>query len=157
MPGPRSNPFPKSTRTQVWEQLVASLKGDPVLSTRVDTWQFWTGKEEDLEEPSDEDMPFLRMTPATGQQGWLDESTHQFRWPIKLTLGVSGTDVRVMLDFWGAIETALFTGNTVLNLLYPLGVIQKTISSPSVEPHLWGEASGLLATGMMSILMRITT
>jgi hypothetical protein len=157
MPGPRTNPFPKSTRTQVWEQLCLSLTTDPVLQSAVDTWQLWLGKEEDLLEPTDEDMPVLRMTPVSGQSGWLDESTHQFRWPLKLTLGVSGTDVRVMLDFWGAIEMALFTDNTVLELLYPFSVIQKTISSPSVEPKLWGDASGLMAEGVLTILMRITS
>jgi len=157
MSAPQFNPFPASTRSKVWDQLCLSLTTDPVLSTRVATWQLWTGSEEDLDEPTDEGVPLLRLTPAAGQQGWLDEGTHQFRWPIKLTLGVAGTDVRVMLDYWGAIETALFTDNTVLNLLYPFGVIQKAISSPAVEPRLWGEASGLAAEGHLSILMRITT
>lgn len=157
MPGPRSNRFPKSTRTQVWEQLVLSLTTDPVLHSAVDTWQLWLGKEADLLEPTDEGMPLFRMTPVAGPAGWLDETTHQFRWPIQIVLGVSGTDVRVMLDYWAAVEAALFTGNAVLNALYAYNVIQKTISSPAVEPRPWGEASGLVATGQINILMRITT
>lgn len=157
MPGPRINPFPQTTRTKVWDKLCNVLTNDPVLKSAVDTWQLWLGREEDLLEPSDEDMPFFRMTPASGPQGWLDEATHQFRWPIKINLGITSTDVRTMFDFWGAVETALFTDNVVLNQLYPFGVIQKTISSPAVEPRMWGEASGLAAEGHLSILMRITS
>ncbi len=134
-----------------------ALETDPVLQSAVDTFQFWSGDPSDVATNTDENMPLLRMTPMSGQSGWLDENAHQFRWPLKIELGVNGTDVRLMFDFWDAIRRALFTGNTLLNQLYAFQVIQKTLTSPAVEPHLWGATSGLSAVAMLTILLRLDT
>ncbi len=158
MPGPpQDNPFPQGTLSQIWDVIATALQTDPVLQSAVNTMQFWSGDPADLAEPSDENMPFLRMTPMVGQSSWLDENAHQFRWPLKIELGIIGTDVRIMMDYWECLRRALFTGNTVLYQLYPFEVIQKTLTSPAVEPHLWGDASGLSATAMLSILLRLHT
>ncbi len=156
MPGPpQDNPFPQGTLSQIWDALVLALSTDPVLQSAVDTMQFWSGDPSDLNVNTDENMPLLRMTPMSGQSSWLDEGAHQFRWPLKLELGITGTDVRVMMDYWECIRRALFTGNTLLNQLYAFQVIQKTLTSPAVEPHLWGATSGLSATAILSILLRL--
>ncbi len=154
---PTNNPFPQGTLSQIWDVVRVALQTDPVLQSAVDTMQFWQGDENDLVEPTDENLPFLRMTPMVGQSKWLDENAHQFNWPIKLELGVAGTDCRVMFDYWEAIRRALFTGNTLLNTLYPFQVIQKTLTSPATEPHLWGDASGLSAVAILQILLRLDT
>ncbi len=154
---PVDNPFPQGTLSQIWDVVSLALTTDPVLQSAVDTFQMWSGDPGDIATNTDENMPLLRMTPMTGPSGWLDENAHQFRWNLKLELGVLGTDVRVMFDFWDAIRRALFTGNTLLNALYPFQVIQKTLTSPATEPHLWGDASGLSAVAMLTILLRLDT
>jgi hypothetical protein len=153
---PRSNPFPTSTLSQVWTTIVRALRSDPVLGSRVDSWCVFDGSDDDLAEPTDEDMPHLRLEPVAGQGGWLDENAHKVVVPIKLTLGVAGTDVTALFDFWDAIRAALFTGNAVLQKLYPLGVIQKTLTLPATEARRWGDgALGLSAVGTLLITMRV--
>jgi hypothetical protein len=152
---PQTNPFPQGTLSQVWDLLVTALETDPVLQTTVSLFQTYRGETDDLLEPTDEDLPLFRMTPMPATSGWLDENAHQVKIPIKIELGISGTDVRTMFDFWECLRRALFTGNTVLNLLYPLQVIQKTLTTPAVAPRLFGEAAGIGAECILTILMRV--
>ena len=152
---PYKSPFAPSKPSQVWDVLVGALQSDPTLKRAVDTWQVLDGRQEDTMAPGDEDMPLLRLEPVTGQGSWLDENAHQLIIPVKFTLGIVGTDVRILWDFWDAVRSALFTGNSVLNDMYKLGVIQKTISTPATAAALWGEASGLSGTGVITIKMRV--
>ena len=152
---PQTNPFPTSPLSQIWDTVIDALQNDPTLHSAVNTWQVNRGDVDDLQLATDEDMPLFIMMPMSGQSQWLDEKAHQFRWPIRIQLGVLGTDARVMMDYWYAVHRALFTENTVLYTLYPFEVIQKSFTSPAVEPHLWGAVSGLSATAMLSILLRL--
>lgn len=157
MPGPRTSPFPVGNPSQVWDQLVLALRTDPVLHRAVDTWQVFDGSSEDLLEPTGEDLPLLRLEPSPGSGRWLDENASEFTIPIKFTLAVQGTDIRVLWDFWDAVRAALFTGNTVLNAMYAFGVIQKTMTAPACEGRRFGEASGLAGTGVIQIKMRVNS
>jgi len=157
MPSIKSSPFPLTARSQVWTTLIAWLQADNVLHQAVDTWQVWSGRESDTAVPTEEDLPLVRLTPAPGSQVWLDENTQQCNWPIKVEIGIEGTDLTHLLNFWGAIETALFTGNNLLNALIPFGVIQKTITTPSLAPKMFGEKSGLAGEGVLLLKMRIAS
>jgi hypothetical protein len=152
---PSENPFPTSTRSQIWTYLCDVLENDPTLKSAVNLFQLWQGRDEDLAEPCDEDCPVLRMTPVSSPGQWLDESTHSYRWTLKIDLGVIGTDVRTVMDFWAAVESALFTGNTVLDALVPYGLIQKTLSAAAFEPHLFGDAAGIRSTGSLTLHIRV--
>lgn len=154
---PYSSPFPQSSPSAVWDILVGALRSDPILNRAVDTWQVMRGSEEDLLEPTDEDLPLLRLEPVLGSGRWLDENATEYTIPIRVTLGVAGTDVRVLWDFWDAVRNALFNGNTVLDSMYTQGVIQKTLSAPATEGRLFGEASGYAGIGMLNIKMRVNT
>jgi hypothetical protein len=152
---PYRSPFPASNPSKVWDVLVDALRRDPVLKSAVDTWQVLDGSEADLLEPSDEDMPLLRLEPTAGQGMWLDESSHQYTIPIRFTLGVASTDVRILWDFWDALRAALFTGNAVLHAMYAFSVVQKTISTPVAQARRWGDNAGLSGTGTITIKMRV--
>jgi hypothetical protein len=149
--------FQTSNRSNIWNLLVQTLKTDPVLKNAVDTWQVYDGSEEATSEPTEEDLPLLRMTPSGGPMKWLDESDHQNDWRIKLSIGVEGTRFTDLADMWSQVEVALFNGNTLLNALIPFGVIQKTLSEAAIEPRLFGQKSGLAGEGLLIIRMRIAT
>ncbi len=100
-------------------------------------------------------MPLLVITPDAGPSGWLDENAHKFLWTLRIELGINGTDVRIMMDYWECIRRALFTGNALLNQLYPFEVIQKTLTTPATKPVLWGQTSGISATCTLAILLRL--
>jgi hypothetical protein len=157
MPPQTRSPFPSSARSAVWYQVVQALRGDPVLKHAVDTWQVWDGTEEATVVPTEENLPLLRMTPAGGWQKWLDENAQQCSMDLKIEIGVEGTDITQLFDFWSQVEVALFTGNTLLNQLYVNGAIQKTITSPAMTPRMFGEKAGLAAEGTLTILMRINS
>jgi hypothetical protein len=150
-------PFPQSTRSQVWLALCQSLQGDPVLHGAVDTWQLWDGSEDSTMEPTEENLPLFRMTPVSGNQRWLDENAQECVMLLKVECGVEGLVLTDILDYWAAIEAALFTGNILLNILYPFQVIQKTITTPAVGIKMFGAKSGLAAEGVLTIRMRINS
>jgi hypothetical protein len=151
----RKSPFPECMPTKVWRQIIRSLRSDPVLKRGVDTWQIWSGEEEDTAEPTESNLPLLRITSGNIQGQWNDENSHQYTWQIKIEIGVEGTDETHLLDFWDAIRAALFTGNTVLNALYPYGVIQKTITGAGAAPRMFGQQAGLASEGALTIKMRV--
>jgi hypothetical protein len=157
MPPQRRSPFPQSARSAIWNQIVAALRNDPVLHMAVDTWQLWDGSEEATVEPTEENLPLLRMTPSGGTQKWLDENAQQCTMNLTIDIGVEGTTITDVFDFWSQVEVALFTGNAVLERLYTNGAIQKTITSPAITPRMFGAKAGLAAQGVLTILMRINS
>jgi hypothetical protein len=157
MPPAAPTLFPTSARSQVWTTIISTLQSDPVLHQAVDTWQVWDGSEEATTEPTEANLPLFRMEPASATQKWADEQTHNCLMTFKISIGVAGTDITDLFDFWSAVEVALFTGNTLLDALIPFGVIQKTITGPAITPRLFGQKAGLAAEAALSVLMRIAT
>jgi hypothetical protein len=152
---PQSSRFKTSNLSRIWTTLTRSMRDDPTLRACVDSWCLFDGSDDDLMEPSEADCPHLRLEPVAGSGGWYDENSHMLNVPIKLTLGVTGTDFTAILDFWDAVRVALFTGNTLLNKLSPYGLVSKTLTVPAVGVATWGEASGLSAVGMLLLKIRV--
>jgi hypothetical protein len=153
MPG--DNPFPTSNLSNLWTVLVRSLRNDPVLQSAVGSWCVFDGSDDDLAEPSGDQMPHVRLEPVAGSGAWLDNNSHQYNLPIKVTIGVAGTDVTALFDAWEALRVALFTGNTLLNRLNPYGLIQKTLTVPATGVQTFGEATGLVGVGTLLLKIRV--
>ena len=149
--------FPTSPISTLWRAIVSALQTDPVLGAQIELWQVWQGEDIDLVDVTSDNLPFLRITPKSSPQDWLDEAAAQITFTLEIKIGVSGTDVTALFDAWHAVHTALFTGNTVLNALYPLGVIQKTITQAAIVPAVYDGASGLEGTGLLRIKTRINS
>ena len=100
MPPLQRSIFPLTQRSQVWTTIVDALQLDPVLHSAVDTWQVWDGSEVSMMEPTEENLPLLRMTPNGGSQRWLDENSQECTWNLDIEIGVLGMDAPTLLDFW---------------------------------------------------------
>lgn len=147
--------FKTSNLSNVWTTLVGALKADPTLQSCVEGWCVFDGSDDDLMEPSEEDCPYLRLEPVQGTGGWYDENSHMILVPIRMTLGIVGTDATELFDFWDAIRAALFTGNTLINKLLPYGCVSKTLTVPAVGLATWGEATGLSGVGTLLLKIRV--
>jgi hypothetical protein len=151
-------PFPTSSLTQVWSTVIGWLKRDPILHAAVDTWQVWDGSSESTDAPTEESLPLIRITPATGGGFWLDENSHELTLSMTIYLAVEGTDITLIFDFWMAVMVALFTGNTLLNQLYAFSVISKTMTAPAFSPpRPWGEKAAIDSTATLQVRMRVNS
>ena len=93
------------------------------------TWFIWEGDpKKDTREIDWGDLPAIRISPADGPMGWLDEVSHELQLNIKLEIAVGSTDITQLFDAWAAVHSSLFTGNTLLGQLESYQVIQKTMT-----------------------------
>lgn len=152
---PQTDRFKTSTLSNVWVTLTRWLRADPVLQSCVESWCLFDGTDTDLMEPSEEDCPHFRLEPVQGSGSLYDENAHMIVLPIRMTLGVVGTDCTELFDMWDAVRAALFTGNTLINTLLPFGCVSKVLTVPAVGVALWGEATGLSGVGTLLLKIRV--
>lgn len=104
-------------RTIVYEMIVAWLKADPVLSVTVDPYSWTTYIDDDAaigNVPNDHrSLPAIQLTPYGTRAPALPTTQTLQGTPfwIQATVVVAGHDARDLLNFWGALEAAIFTGD----------------------------------------------
>jgi hypothetical protein len=105
--------FPTSSRRAAWESFVGTLKSDPVLKREVKTWKTWSGDPKDSEDFSIGQEPYLRLTPHPDQSHFVDTQSQQADILVDVDCAIAGTNVSQSMDFWSAIETALYPKSAV--------------------------------------------
>ncbi len=109
------------------------LRSDPVLQTTVKAWRSWQGAPEDILAPTFETCPYLRISPRPEASRWETEQQHRMPLNIMLEAAVAGSDTDQIMNFWGAIRTALYPNNTVSSarLNQVMGIVQAARISKS--------------------------
>jgi hypothetical protein len=100
--------FPNSARSTAWTTAIAILKGNPVLQREVATWRVWSGLPSDIEPFSVDQAPWLKITPHPDEMGFLTNQDHKANFLLNVELGVGGTDVTDIMDFWSAVEASFY-------------------------------------------------
>lgn len=148
-------PFPISPITNVWKAVIRYLRSQPQAAP-FKTWFVWDGDpRRDMREIDWGDLPAIRISPGDAQGVWIDEISHQLTFLVRIEIAVASTDVTQLYDAWHAIHTSMFTGNTLLGQLEQYQVIQKTSTAAAVRPTAFGGNTGLMASGTLTIKMRL--
>jgi hypothetical protein len=100
--------FPKSARRAAWETFVSVIKNDPILRREVTTLKYWSGDPKDAEGFASGMLPYLRLTPKPEESMFLDTRSQQADILVDVEAAMTGTNISDGLDFWEAIERALY-------------------------------------------------
>lgn len=84
------------------------IEGDPALKAARTTIRATVGTPDDLDIPPVAAMPCLQLTTGPGGTGWENEGQHRSDLLVKAKLWVKGTRSADLLNFWGALRTAIF-------------------------------------------------
>lgn len=139
---PMPSPFPKHLFTKAFDALVAVLKEDELLGETVKTWRTWDGEPGDVAEPDPNMMPWLRLTPTLSPIKFASVNSYQEDFGVLVEMACNTTDVRHMLNFWGAVLQALVDDKphrdmTVRNFLWDDGkVVTYKVSQAGGAPVL---------------------
>lgn len=147
--------FPKGKRRQLWDAVIARVKGDPVIKRCVQTLVILDGTDKAWQKDwTLAELPGLAVSAFGQGSRW--NATRDFKAPIVFTfeLAIASTAYPDLLDFWESIETAFFPGSPG----HGSGTIQDTmraivqgqeILSPGVNPKFICDERGLSTEGQI--------
>lgn len=99
--------LPTMTNTSVFRAIVNVLKCDPDLKSVGVTWRLWEGVPADIEVPSIDQCPWIRLTPRTGPEDFWTPSELKGTLRIDAEIWVAGTCMDDLTNLWGAAQRAL--------------------------------------------------
>lgn len=105
--GPRLD-LPPSPRRLVFRRIVLQLRNDPILKRLPLTVLAWEGRPDDGRDLTLAEAPIIRLTPSFGPDTWAFPDAMKGTMFIDTDIGLPGTDVGDMLDFWVAMMRALY-------------------------------------------------
>lgn len=161
--------IPDHPRTIVYDLVVKALKSDPILRATIhpDGWRTYTDEPDNDTPPGEDTMPCLEVMPfgqAASPESFIAQASPL---GIAINIATEGLDVRDLLNLWGAVENALFTGDGARPLgtairaalaLSGTGAQFETLnlSSPAITPSGPEIAKQLmLGSGTLNVMMRV--
>lgn len=140
------------------------LRADPTLSTVIRTWSSWRGEQADVAEPCHAMCPMLRLSPGGLPGGWETEGQQRQPMSIGIQLVVAGTDVRQLMNLYGAVRRALWPRQpdryeAIHTKMQTAGITRGTLSRPVYGARLDEKAGSrlLIAEGSLDLFIMIST
>jgi hypothetical protein len=156
MPSPvKSSPFPESEFTRLWKAVVLRLSTSPYLN-RVKGSELWEGGAASTDPFALDELPALRVTPAGGAFTWADECRFQGPLILEIRYAVRGSRASDLFDFWQAVARSLSPTNEFMDILYPLGCYNVTMSAPALRPKLICDGQAIEAEGHITLLTNVS-
>jgi hypothetical protein len=152
--------------TAVFRAIVHRLKADPVLQRVIPpgSWLTWDGDPR-ANHPLPKTSPAIRLTPTTGANAWWSPQAQVGPLLIAVELSVSTSCVDDVMNLWGAIVRAIYTGDVPGEAAFSVvlqglgahtGMI--TFSLPAFDHSPEADGAGMfVATGQMKLDIRINT
>lgn len=84
------------------------LRNDATLQAITRTFVAWNGEDLDLEPPTYNMCPYLRINPFPQEAAWITESQHNMPVEIRIQIMVKGTKFENLSNYWHAIRRAFF-------------------------------------------------
>jgi hypothetical protein len=102
--------LPQSPRTGVFRAIEKILRTDPLLRNTIEpsSLRAWNGNDDDGIVPTQDMAPFLRMTPINQAETWWTPSSQTGSLLINMEILINGFLVDDLLNFWWAIERAIY-------------------------------------------------
>jgi hypothetical protein len=116
-------PLPLNTDqvTTVFRAVEKKLRAFPELKTVVKTWNTWTGevggRDGDVLEPATQHLPHLRMSLIPLPSHRITEGSDDSPVLIKIEAFVNGTNYDDIINLWGAVRRAVFSGDGTLQAI----------------------------------------
>lgn len=156
--------FPDSPEAVVWDKFKTVLTSDAVLKAGVKDWRVLDGRGHDAEDwppPEPAGLPALRVTPQLGVSQWASESQHEVRLPIAFDMAVPGTEAADLMNFWGAIRSAVFpqdpTRRDYVNAQLDYATLRAEVKGTAMEPVPTEGGEILLCSAVIVITMYVNT
>jgi hypothetical protein len=152
--------FPKCAHRQVRDRLYAKIRADATLAANVRTWQLLTNKPADLTPWTGNMLPALRITLEGSAEGWSTVHSQKVPLVLRIDLGIAGHDEGDILDYWAAVQNAVFAGYaTFLGDLKTSGLLVTSISvmAPAYDSQLIEGAKAQSATGRIKVALEVPT
>jgi len=146
--------FPDGAFAKLMDAILAKLRADPVLK-RVKTWQTEEGDRDDNRALTLRDLPALAISTGGGPFKWADECRFDGPLVLRFTLAVPSRRKRELLNFWEAVAKALSPTNAFMDILYPLGVYNVTMTIPAVDPQSIADGQGLAGEGQVTLSVNV--
>lgn len=105
--------LPPSPRRRVFRRIVQQVRNDPLLRRACRTILAWEGEPNSARELTQANSPGIRLTPSCGPDVWGSPEAFRGWLFVDVDLLLPGMDVGDMLDFWWAIERALYPADHV--------------------------------------------
>lgn len=107
--------LPDCAQTIAYEMIVAAIKADPVMSATIPPGQWTTYLDEASavrNVPNDNNgFPCIRIMPFAGGTSPEANVIQNAGLGIAITLTTAGHDVRDIMNLWGALSRAIFSGD----------------------------------------------
>lgn len=134
-------PFPEYPWTTAFDALVDVLKEDEVLKRGVKAWRAWDGEPADLQALTPAQMPWIQLTPVPSPIRFETVNDYKVNFLVRVAFATRGTNVRHLMNFWGAIMQALrfdrpFRETTVGLHLRNHGTTFHQVAEVGVDPKL---------------------
>jgi hypothetical protein len=152
--------------TSVFRAIVGKLKRDPTLQRLIpaSSWLTWDGDPQ-AARPIPKTSPAIRLTPTCGPNVWWSPETQRGPLLIAVELSVSTTCVDDIMNLWGAIVRAIYTGDVPTDAAFSVALQQAgahtgmiSFSLPAFDPSPETDGDGCFhAIGQIKIEVRINT
>jgi hypothetical protein len=130
--------LPPDKRSIVFRAVEFVLKTDLALATVVRNWRSWEGDTgKDTQPPAFDLCPMIRISHGEVELERLALELYKIPIPIVIEAFSPGTAQEDLMDFWGAVENALFSGKVMAN-----GETVQTYLSRSVLDPATGNPAG---------------
>jgi hypothetical protein len=153
-------------------RVVLALKADPTLSRTIagDGWRTYTDEDSDDVGPGEDALPALETLPFAAGASPLTITSQNAPLGIAISIATEGTDVRDLLNLWGAVHKAIFPGDASSTLkaaivadfqaaVPPLGAQLASIqlSAPAITPSAAGlQKQFMSASGTITLNMTVS-
>lgn len=155
-------PFPEYPWTTAFDALVDVLKEDEVLKRGVNKWRVWDGEPADLQDLTPAQMPWIQLTPLPSPIGFETVTDYKVDFNVKFEFATRGTNVRHLMNFWGAIMHALrfdrpFRETTVGLHLRNNGTVFHQVRQPGIQPLLlkYDNGADFISSAVVTMLLYV--
>jgi hypothetical protein len=107
--------LPVSLETKFYRGMVSRLQNDPVLRAVVKKWVIFGDCS--ISQPATGDFPLVALAPSGERANTITEGSTDSPMSVDIVVYVNGTNVDDLLNMWGAIRAAIWTGDGSLQPL----------------------------------------
>jgi hypothetical protein len=155
--------LPTGAETAAFRAVETVLKSDITLGRVVKAWRTWTGDINDILAPTFATCPYIQLSPAPAAGRWETEQQTRSPMVINITVATAGSDANQILNFWGAIRSALYPSDMtrngkVLSIVQTAKITKSTLTLAAYGFKVTNDGLRMMvAKGALQLLLLVPT